>query len=101
MKSYHLYITPSAWAELRRLPGNVRKRLRREIDALAMQPAPHAAKQLDYQTGSNAVLYRLRIDKWRIVYAVDDDASLLRVVAIRRRPPYDYGDLEILLEGIL
>jgi mRNA interferase RelE/StbE len=101
VKSYRLYVIPSAWIELRRLPGNVRQRLHRAIDGLAEQPTPPSSKQLDYVTGSSAVLYRLRIDKWRIVYAVDEDASLIRVVAIRQRPPYDYGDLETLLEDIL
>lgn len=87
MKSYQLFIVPSAWNELRRLPGNVRQRLRKTIDALAVQPKPPVSKQLDYTTGGRAVLYRLRVDKWRIVYAVDEDASMIRVVAIRQRPP--------------
>lgn len=37
--------------------------------------------------------FRLRIDRWRLVYAVNDEAGWVWVLAIRKRPPYDYDDL--------
>jgi mRNA interferase RelE/StbE len=37
---------------------------------------------------------RLRLGTWRILYAViETEALVVAVVAVRRRPPYDYGDL--------
>ena len=37
------------------------------------------------------------LDNWRIVYVVSDDETAVDVVAVRKRPPYDYGDLAELL----
>jgi mRNA interferase RelE/StbE len=37
--------------------------------------------------------YRLRMDRWRILYAVNEEKGWIWVLAIRRRPPYDYTDL--------
>ena len=39
-----------------------------------------------------------QLDKWRIVYVVIETDSTVDVVAVRKRPPYDYGDLAVLLE---
>jgi mRNA interferase RelE/StbE len=45
-------------------------------------------------------LRRLRIDRWRIVYAVTEADRIVDVLAVRKRPPYDYGDLAELLAGL-
>lgn len=39
-------------------------------------------------------------DRWRIVYAVSEAEKAVDVLAVRKRPPYDYGDLEELLQKI-
>ncbi|WP_423224796.1 type II toxin-antitoxin system RelE family toxin [Candidatus Amarolinea aalborgensis] len=44
---------------------------------------------------------RLRLDKWRVVYAITEVESIVDVLAVRRRPPYDYGDLNALLSELL
>jgi len=41
-------------------------------------------------------LRRLRIERWRVVY-MDEEWELVTVLAVRKRPPYDYEDLEELL----
>jgi mRNA interferase RelE/StbE len=38
------------------------------------------------------------MDKWRIVYTVSDVDTVIDVLTVRQRPPYDYGDLAELLE---
>jgi mRNA-degrading endonuclease RelE of RelBE toxin-antitoxin system len=43
---------------------------------------------------------RIRLDRWRIVYAVTEADQAVDVLAVRKRPPYDYGDLERLLSEI-
>jgi mRNA interferase RelE/StbE len=42
-----------------------------------------------------------KIEKWRIVYAIDEAEIVVDVMAVRQRPPYDYGDLSELIQAIL
>jgi len=44
-------------------------------------------------------LRRIRLDRWRIVYIINEDDESVDVLAVRKRPPYDYGDLSTLLGG--
>jgi mRNA-degrading endonuclease RelE of RelBE toxin-antitoxin system len=58
------------------LRGNVRHRIKRAIDGLADDPRPHGSLTLDVSEldiPPGVELRRLRIDRWRIVYAVNDD----------------------------
>lgn len=82
---------------MKRLPGNVRQRVKRAIDDLATNPAPAKSKKLDTRD-LDCDLHRLRLDAWRIVYLVDEGRRFVNVLAVRRRPPYDYGDLRQLIE---
>jgi mRNA interferase RelE/StbE len=40
------------------------------------------------------------LDKWRILYAITEADKLVDVLAVRKRPPYDYGDLQQLLGDV-
>ncbi|MDW8389037.1 MAG: hypothetical protein RMK84_02835 [Oscillochloridaceae bacterium] len=40
---------------------------------------------------------RIRLERWRIVYAITEADQAIDVLTVRKRPPYDYGDLEQLL----
>ncbi len=40
MSRYTVYVTPQAWREIKGLPGNVRQRVKRAVDALAADPRP-------------------------------------------------------------
>jgi mRNA interferase RelE/StbE len=93
---YTVYVTPAAWKEIKQIPGHVRQRVRRAIGALADNPRPAKSKMLDVQ-GLPCEVRRLRIDRWRIVYAVTEAEQLVDILAVRKRPPYDYGDLDALL----
>lgn len=42
-------------------------------------------------------LRRIRMDRWRIVYALSDEEQWVWVLALRRRPPYGYDDLADLI----
>jgi mRNA interferase RelE/StbE len=112
---YTIYIIPDALAEIRDLPGNMRQRVRRAIDALADQPRPSSSKALNLSSSQQSVaepvvpgadeqlhyeLRRLRLDRWRVVYAITEADQIVDVLAVRRRPPYDYGDLAALLEQL-
>jgi mRNA interferase RelE/StbE len=94
---YKVYVTPAAWKEIRDLPAQIRQRARKAVDALAEDPRPAKSKALDVP-GVDSEVRRLRLDRWRVVYAVADAEKVVDVLAVRKRPPYDYGDLESLLE---
>ncbi|MDQ2997891.1 MAG: type II toxin-antitoxin system RelE/ParE family toxin [Chloroflexota bacterium] len=119
MSQYTVYITPTAWDEVQELPGHMRQRVRRAIAALADEPRPTASKVLarpiqheaddDQDTARNVdkqpldlihELRRIRLDRWRIVYAITEADQAIDVLTVRKRPPYDYGDLERLLSEI-
>lgn len=100
MKRYTVYVIPDAWQEIKDLPGHMRQRVRRAVDALAENPRPAKSKQLDVPD-LKPELYRLRLDRWRIVYAITEEHSLVDVLAVRKRPPYDYDDLEDLIADTL
>jgi len=105
MTAYTVYVTPQTLAEANRLPGNVRQRVKRAIDALETEPRPAASKALDFQeakqiAGTEIEVRRLRLDKWRVLYTITETDKIVDVLAIRKRPPYDYGDLGQLLRNL-
>ncbi len=108
MSRYTVYITPTAWDEAHELPGHMRQRIRRAIAALADVPRPMESKALAHPMARadaqpRALPYelrRIRLDRWRIVYAITDADHVIDILAVRKRPPYDYGDLERLLSEV-
>jgi mRNA interferase RelE/StbE len=99
MSRYTVYVTPTALHEIKDLPGHIKQRVRRAIDALAENPRPSDSKQLDLPDEVFSV-WRLRFDRWRILYVVSEDEKTVDVLAVRRRPPYDYADLAQLLTDL-
>lgn len=99
MSRYTVYITPAAWQEVKSLPGHIRQRVRRAIDALADMPRPPSSKALEAPNLPHE-LRRVRLDRWRIVYAITEADLTIDVLAVRKRPPYDYGDLGKMLESL-
>jgi mRNA interferase RelE/StbE len=96
---YKVYTTPRAFKEIKALPGNIRQRVRRAVKALADDPRPSQSKVLTAPE-IDRELWRLSLDRWRIIYTISESDQLVDVLAIRKRPPYDYGDLESLLKDI-
>jgi len=77
----------------------MRQRVKRAIDALAGNPHPAGSLVLDVPESEREVC-RIRLDRWRIVYAVTETEKAVDVLAVRKRPLYDYGDLEELLQNV-
>jgi mRNA interferase RelE/StbE len=100
VSQYTVHVTPDALHEIERLPGNVRQRVKRAIDGLADDPHPPSSKTMTVPDIESEVC-RLRLDKWRVVYAVSEAERIVDVVAVRKRPPYDYGDLARLLADMV
>ena len=71
MSRYTVYVTPAAIREIKRLPGHVRQRVRRAIGSFAEEPRPSKSKVLDVP-GLPAEVRRLRLDRWRILYAITE-----------------------------
>lgn len=102
MSRYEVFITPTALRAVKDLPGHVRQRVKRAIDDLQENASPPGSKALDLSNVEIAAevegeVRRLRIDKWRVLYVVTEADRIIDVLAIRKRPPYDYGDLSQLL----
>jgi mRNA interferase RelE/StbE len=88
-------LNPDAQADLKRLPGNIRRRMIVAIDDLEKDPRPARSKQLTIE-GEKREIRRLRLDKWRVIYLVLEEQPI--ILAIRKRPPYNYEDLRDLIE---
>lgn len=99
MSVYTVYVTPRALREINQLPGHLRQRVRRAIDTFASNPRPSDSKALT-APDLPAELRRLRMDRWRIIYAISESDRIVDVFAVRKRPPYDYGDLSDMLADV-
>ena len=97
-----VWIDPDALQELRHSPGHVRQRLHRLALALGDDPRPAKSKPLTPPEGwpDFLELRRLRVDAWRILYVIDTEWDMITILAVRKRPPYDYADLQQLLDKL-
>jgi mRNA-degrading endonuclease RelE of RelBE toxin-antitoxin system len=60
------------------------------IDALADDPRPVRAKELQGKPG----IYRLWLaGRWRIVYEIDEDSQVISILRVRRKERIDYPSL--------
>ena len=100
---YSLYLDPEVHASRTELPGNVRQYIRSRIAELATVPRPPDSRELRLTTNiapAGVEIRRLRISHWRVVYGIHDAEQWVWVLAIRRRPPYDYTDLAELIKRL-
>jgi mRNA-degrading endonuclease RelE of RelBE toxin-antitoxin system len=92
-RKHAVRLTEIAYTDLSRLPGNIRRQMIIAIDNLENKLRPHNSKRLSLQN-ENREIRRLRLGKWRIIYLIVDKTPV--IVGIRKRPPYDYSDLDLL-----
>lgn len=101
---YRVYIEPDVHTIRQRLPGHIRQRVKRIISDFALDPRPSGSRELDTEGITSVTpdveFRRVRIDRWRIIYAVDEVARRVWVLGVFRRPPYDYDNLEELSQRI-
>ena len=97
--SYRVWVHPQALAEAKTAPGHIRQRLKQAMLRLRDDPRPADSKALDWSPGEFEPR-RLRIGDWRMIYALSDADQWIEVLAFRKRPPYDYGDLADLLSRL-
>ena len=78
-KLYNLELTRSAQKDLRRLDRPVRVRVVDAIELLVVDPYRRGVRQLD-----NGI-FRYRVGHYRIIYNVDNDTVVVRIVRVRHR----------------
>lgn len=101
--SYSLFIEPEVHAARGKLPGHVRQRIRRAMEDLSQAPRPAGSRTLDISKldlPSGIELRRLRIEAWRLVYAVNDEEGWIWLLGVHQRPPYDYADLPDVIDKL-
>jgi len=88
---YRLSTTVQAKNDLRNLPGHVRQIALRIVSSLAEDPRPPEARELREKPGR----YRIRLQKWRLIYRVYDEDNAVVLLRVRRKTgPEIYEDLE-------
>jgi len=79
--SYTISFGPGVEREMARLPRPMLVRIDRAIAALAQNPRPVGCKKL----AGSALLYRVRVGDWRVVYEINDANQLVIVLIVRHR----------------
>ena len=93
---YELLIEATSHAERKNLPGHIRQQVKRTIRSLALEPRPHTSETMDVaglDVPRDIELRRIKLEHWRIVYAVNDVERWVWIWGVRKRPPYNYQDL--------
>ena len=100
MAQYTVHVWPEPWKDIKSLPGKVRQRVRQAIDKLAEDPRPSKSKVLELpdDVNNDYELLRLRLENWRVIYVINAVDKTVDVLAVHKRPPYNYEDVTKLLE---
>lgn len=77
---YEVRLTPDARKDFAGLASAVMPRVATALRALEIDPRPAGCKKL-----VNAGAWRVRVGDYRIIYAIEDDARIVRVVRIAPR----------------
>ena len=78
--NYTVVFKPSAEREFHDLPQQIQLLVARELASLRTAPCPPGCAKLKGRPG-----FRIRVGDWRVIYAVDDDARLVRILAVGNR----------------
>ncbi len=81
MDEYELTFARTARKELEALDAPTLNRVFPKIEMLTRAPRPRGSRKL---RGENN-LWRIRVGDYRVLYAVDDEACSIDVIAIRHR----------------
>jgi mRNA interferase RelE/StbE len=79
---YNVTITRHALKELLGLPARVSDQISKAIDNLEENPRPIGCKKLK---GESEYLWRIRVGKYRVIYAIEDTIQIVEVRKIGHR----------------
>lgn len=99
MSRYTVFVTSRAVNEIKDLPGNIKQRIKNEVSKLGENARPSNSKALRMPE-SEYELRRIRLERWRIVYSIVESDKIIDVLTVRKRPPYNYDDLETLIKAL-
>lgn len=88
---YQISIPKHVKRQLEDLPGHIRQRVKREIAKLASDPRPKYAQELRSNLRGR---YKIKLDQYRIVYRIDDEAAIVRILKTGKKHFGFYDDLE-------
>ena len=89
---YRIRYSDEAKRSIASIPGNYRQRIRRTIEGLAGDPQPSEAIELERELGG---LFKIKLDRWRIIYTFNEDAGIVFVIGIRLKTGLEtYEDLD-------
>ena len=77
---YEIIIKPSAQKDLDKLPFSEIKRIASKLEQLRANPRPIGIQKLSDQEG-----FRIRSGKYRILFAIDDEARSIFVYRLKHR----------------
>ena len=77
---YRLEISHVAHRQIHRLPASTQERINNAIAGLAGNPRPVGNRKLTAREG-----YRVRVDDYRILYPIDDEAKSVVVYRVMSR----------------
>jgi mRNA interferase RelE/StbE len=83
--SYKIIIEKKASKEARIIPQKDRIAIDKKILALSLNPRPRDSKKLTEKDG-----YRIRVDNYRILYMIDDEAKVIVIYRIKTRSEKTY-----------
>jgi mRNA interferase RelE/StbE len=86
--NYEIRLRRAAQKELDAISGRDYKMLARAVSSLEQNPRPPGVKKL-----ADSGLWRVRIARYRIVYAIDDENKLVTIVRVARRKEGTYKGL--------
>jgi len=86
--SYKVELRRAACKELDALLGQDYEVVAKAISALEQEPRPPGVKKL-----AESGLWRIRVRRYRIVYAINDEAQLVTLVRVARRREDTYKRL--------
>ncbi len=78
---YEVKLARSAKKEVKLLDGVIRVRVIHAFRSLTTDPRPPGCRKLVGATNR----WRVRVGDYRILYAIDDSAHLVEIVAVRHR----------------
>jgi len=81
MGSYSISFNESALRELKTIDRHIIPRIIAAVEALETDPFPSGYRKL--QGKAEHELYRIRVGRYRVVYAVDPPARLITIYRIR------------------
>jgi len=78
---YDIYLERTAEKDLRKLDDEVFRKVVAKIKELSGNPRPPGSRKI---TGAKSD-WRIRIGTYRVIYEIDEDAKILRIMRIKHR----------------